>query len=64
MEPTAYGVLDRRMGTSRNDPKFSCTTCGKKLEDCVGHFGHIQLELPVFHTGMYVCMYVCSVYMC
>jgi DNA-directed RNA polymerase III subunit RPC1 len=30
-----------------------CGTCGKGLEDCVGHFGYIDLELPVFHVGYF-----------
>ena len=25
----------------------------KKLTDCAGHFGYIQLELPVFHPGYF-----------
>ena len=25
----------------------------KKLSDCAGHFGYIQLELPVFHAGYF-----------
>ena len=28
-----------------------CDTCGKGLADCVGHYGYIDLELPVFHVG-------------
>ena len=28
----------------------------KKLTDCAGHFGYIQLQLPVFHQ---VCTIVC-----
>lgn len=31
--------------------KSECTTCGKTLQDCVGHFGYIDLILPVFHVG-------------
>ncbi|KAG8225444.1 hypothetical protein J437_LFUL004444 [Ladona fulva] len=49
--PIAYGVLDRRMGTSQKNS--NCTTCGKGLSDCVGHFGYIDLELPVFHVGYF-----------
>lgn len=30
-----------------------CGTCGKGLTDCVGHFGYIDLELPVFHVGYF-----------
>lgn len=25
----------------------------KKLNECAGHFGYIQLELPVFHAGYF-----------
>jgi DNA-directed RNA polymerase III subunit RPC1 len=31
----------------------NCQTCKKKLTDCAGHFGYIQLELPVFHAGYF-----------
>lgn len=47
--PVAYGVLDRRMGVSQKDA--TCETCKKGLNDCVGHFGYIDLALPVFHVG-------------
>ena len=29
-----------------------CTN-SKKLADCAGHFGYIQLELPLFHAGYF-----------
>jgi len=45
------GVLDHRMGTSQKD--VDCLTCGKGLADCVGHFGFVNLELPVFHVGYF-----------
>lgn len=38
-------------GTS--DKASICETCGCKLVDCIGHFGFIQLELPVFHIGYF-----------
>jgi len=49
--PIAYGVLDNKMGTSQKSQK--CTTCGLGLSDCVGHFGYIDLELPVYHVGYF-----------
>lgn len=49
--PMKYGCLDLRLGTS--DKASTCETCGCKLIDCVGHFGYIQLELPVFHYGYF-----------
>ncbi|XP_066925897.1 DNA-directed RNA polymerase III subunit RPC1-like isoform X1 [Clytia hemisphaerica] len=49
--PMQYGVLDRKLGTSGKDK--TCDTCGKNLVDCVGHFGYVDLELPVFHVGYF-----------
>jgi DNA-directed RNA polymerase III subunit RPC1 len=45
------GCLDPRLGIS--DKQALCKTCQKKLTDCAGHFGYIQLELPVFHAGYF-----------
>lgn len=50
-QPVPFGVLDHRMGISSKDSK--CETCGKGLPDCVGHYGYIDLELPVFHVGYF-----------
>ncbi|KAK9891975.1 hypothetical protein WA026_017458 [Henosepilachna vigintioctopunctata] len=49
--PIPYGVLDKRLGTNSKDSP--CQTCGKNINDCVGHFGYIDLELPVFHVGYF-----------
>ena len=46
-----HGALDRRMGTSSKDA--NCATCGEGLSDCIGHFGYIDLELPVYHVGYF-----------
>jgi len=48
-EPVKYGPLDKRMGISSKTGE--CETCHRKLADCVGHFGHVHLVLPVFHIG-------------
>jgi DNA-directed RNA polymerase III subunit RPC1 len=49
--PARGGCLDPRLGVS--DSHSICETCGLKLVDCVGHFGFIPLELPVFHVGYF-----------
>jgi len=49
--PVQYGALDNRMGTSQKD--LNCSTCGKGLSDCLGHFGYVNLELPVYHVGYF-----------
>ncbi|MES1922437.1 DNA-directed RNA polymerase III subunit RPC1, partial [Bonamia ostreae] len=45
------GPLDLRLGTSLK--ANLCTTCGFDLAECVGHFGHIDLPLPVYHVGYF-----------
>ncbi|OTA70487.1 beta and beta-prime subunits of DNA dependent RNA-polymerase [Hypoxylon sp. EC38] len=48
-EPTQHGPLDKRLGTSSKTG--ICATCGLRLQDCTGHFGHVRLPLPAFHIG-------------
>ncbi|KAF9919505.1 hypothetical protein FBU30_010929 [Linnemannia zychae] len=50
-QPVKYGMLDLRLGTS--DKVAACETCGLKQQDCIGHFAHIKLCLPVFHIGYF-----------
>ncbi|KAL6268377.1 hypothetical protein P5V15_001510 [Pogonomyrmex californicus] len=49
--PAVHGALDRRMGVSSMGNE--CETCNKKLNECVGHFGYLDLQLPVFHIGYF-----------
>jgi DNA-directed RNA polymerase III subunit RPC1 len=49
-------------GTSQKDGK--CLTCGESLANCVGHFGYIDLELPVFHVGYFVDIVKCLSSIC
>jgi DNA-directed RNA polymerase III subunit RPC1 len=49
--PVPHGALDRRLGIS--DKQSECETCGLKLAECSGHFGVLNLELPVFHVGYF-----------
>lgn len=46
-----YGVNDAHLGVC--DRNAVCATCGLKSIDCVGHIGHIDLEAPVFHVGLF-----------
>lgn len=43
------GLLDPRLGTV--DRNQRCLTCNENMNDCPGHFGHIELQRPVFHYG-------------
>lgn len=42
---SATGLNDARLGVS--DSKTYCLTCRNNKENCVGHFGHINLKYPV-----------------
>ena len=43
------GLMDPHMGVI--EPGLICPTDGCKYDESPGHFGHIQLELPVIHIG-------------
>ena len=45
--PVEHGVVDPRMGVV--DPGVTCRTCGLRIGECMGHFGHIELVKPVIH---------------
>ena len=47
-EPKINGLFDPRMGVI--DRGRVCATCGNTIELCPGHFGHIELGIPVFHV--------------
>ncbi|MEM3615340.1 MAG: DNA-directed RNA polymerase subunit A' [Candidatus Methanomethylicia archaeon] len=47
--PMDGGLMDRRLGTI--EPSQRCATCGNRMSDCPGHFGHIELSRPVIHVG-------------
>ncbi|KAJ1653024.1 DNA-directed RNA polymerase III subunit C1 (rpo31) [Dispira simplex] len=50
-KPIKHSVLDRRLGIS--DKESTCDTCGLPMTNCIGHFGHINLCLPIFHIGYF-----------
>ncbi len=47
--PVDGGLMDVRLGVI--DPGLRCKTCGGKLKECMGHFGHIELARPVMHIS-------------
>lgn len=49
--PKMDGILDPRQGVV---DRFSrCQTCAGNMNDCPGHFAHIELAKPVFHIGFF-----------
>jgi len=47
--PREKGLNDPKLGTI--DRAQMCATCGESQQECPGHFGHIELAVPVFHVG-------------
>ncbi|MEM3342588.1 MAG: DNA-directed RNA polymerase subunit A' [Thermoplasmata archaeon] len=47
--PIEMGLMDPRLGVI--EPGLRCKTCGRKVDECRGHFGHINLAMPVIHVG-------------
>ncbi|MCL2317789.1 MAG: DNA-directed RNA polymerase subunit A', partial [Methanomassiliicoccaceae archaeon] len=47
--PIEMGLMDSHMGVI--EPGLRCKTCGCKVDECPGHFGHIDLAMPVIHVG-------------
>ncbi len=47
--PIERGLMDLRMGVI--EPGLKCKTCNGKVDECPGHFGHIELAMPVVHVG-------------
>ncbi|KAI1844588.1 hypothetical protein JX265_001573 [Neoarthrinium moseri] len=48
-KPRVQGLNDPRLGSV--DRQFKCQTCQQTMNECPGHFGHIELAKPVFHPG-------------
>ncbi|EDV28888.1 uncharacterized protein TRIADDRAFT_49721 [Trichoplax adhaerens] len=51
-KPKLCGLLDPRQGPV--DRSSRCQTCAGTVNECPGHFGHIELARPVFHIGFLV----------
>lgn len=47
-EPKHGGLNDLRMGST--DKNMLCKTCKQNSDKCPGHFGHIELAVPVYNT--------------
>ncbi|KAI0171178.1 hypothetical protein BJ166DRAFT_215672 [Pestalotiopsis sp. NC0098] len=48
-KPRVSGLNDPRLGSV--DRQFKCATCQQSMNECPGHFGHIELAKPVYHPG-------------
>ncbi|KAL9118312.1 MAG: hypothetical protein Q9187_005144, partial [Circinaria calcarea] len=47
--PRELGLNDPKLGSI--DRAFKCATCDENMSECPGHFGHIELAVPVYHPG-------------
>ncbi len=50
--PLPNGVYDPRLGPS-NAESPPCTTCALRYLGCPGHFGHIELCVPLYHPLLF-----------
>ena len=46
--PIPSGLMDGRLGTL--EPRQRCRTCGNTAARCPGHFGNIELAVPIIHV--------------
>ncbi|KAL2330197.1 hypothetical protein Fmac_017778 [Flemingia macrophylla] len=49
--PVPAGLYDAALGPL--DDKSICKSCGQTSKNCPGHFGHIELVLPVYNPLMF-----------
>lgn len=47
--PITTGLMDGRLGSL--EPRQRCRTCGNTAIRCPGHFGHIELAVPIMHIA-------------
>eukprot|EP00532_Pseudo-nitzschia_australis_P012435 CAMPEP_0168217876 /NCGR_PEP_ID=MMETSP0140_2-20121125/7531_1 /TAXON_ID=44445 /ORGANISM="Pseudo-nitzschia australis, Strain 10249 10 AB" /LENGTH=1678 /DNA_ID=CAMNT_0008145761 /DNA_START=372 /DNA_END=5409 /DNA_ORIENTATION=+ len=50
--PLPNGVYDPRLGPSSADAP-PCPTCAQRYMTCPGHFGHIELCVPLYHPLLF-----------
>ncbi|AJF60327.1 MAG: DNA-directed RNA polymerase subunit A' [archaeon GW2011_AR10] len=46
--PMESGLMDPHLGVI--NPGLRCKTCGQRMKNCPGHFGHLELIRPVVHS--------------
>ncbi|KAL4436828.1 hypothetical protein ABPG75_003967 [Micractinium tetrahymenae] len=49
------GLYDPAFGPM--DPKERCATCGLSSYECPGHFGHIELAVPLYNPLVFITLY-------
>ena len=50
-KPLDDGLNSLKFGA--NKKMMICQTCGMSYENCPGHYGHINLNHPIFHIGFF-----------
>jgi len=54
-QPIEGGLYDPALGPIEKHE--TCVTCSLPSKDCLGHMGHIQLSLPVYHPLLFDLLY-------
>ena len=47
--PVPNGLMDPALGAI--DRSLPCASCGMDEQECPGHFGHLELAKPMYHTS-------------
>jgi DNA-directed RNA polymerase I subunit RPA1 len=50
--PLPGGLYDARLGST--DRAIPCVTCALPMSECPGHYAHIELAVPVYHTMLFM----------
>lgn len=50
------GLYDPAFGPM--DAKEKCSTCGLNHFECPGHFGHIEVSVPLYNPLVFMCVMV------
>lgn len=50
--PLPGGLYDPRLGPAK-ETEPPCVTCALKARHCPGHFGHMELSVPVYHPILF-----------
>ena len=45
------GLRDPLLGPTARGSSALCKTCGETVENCAGHFGHVDFVVPLFHIN-------------
>jgi DNA-directed RNA polymerase I subunit RPA1 len=52
--PLPHGLYDPRLGPVSSQEKTPCPTCCHRFQHCPGHFGHVELCVPLYQPLLFM----------